>query len=319
MKFNTFEMTKLKIETVKKIVAKKIKIKEASFMLDVSRQSIGKWVAIYKLEGEHGLLPKKSGPKSGHAYNKTDIKTENHIIKIAQENPFKGPDWIADELYSHHEIKLNQSTVYRILKRSGVRYYTNYRHKRRKKKKYCLDMPGREIQLDTCYPFGYQKKAIVYDAIDDCSRWVFARVMENKTEETTIEFLKELIQKAPFNIEAIRTDRGTEFSSNVEEFLRQQGIELRRNPAYTPQHNGKIERYHRTFKEDSVSYWNFNASLDELNYELTKWLSYYNYNKRHTGLGMNKMTPVEKLTYAMIYKSFNPNLNVNLILQQNKF
>ena len=314
MKCNTYEMTQLKIKLVKELVQKKRKIKEISELLEVDRKTVGRWKAAFLFEGEAGLLPKKPGPKDGTAWNKTDDELEELICEVARKHPFKGPDWITDQL----TISIDQSTVYRILKRKKVRYYYDYRHKRRKKKSYCLSWPGEELQLDTCYPFGYSRKAIVYDVIDDCSRWVFARVMEGKTEECTIEFLKQLIEAAPFTIKAIRTDQGTEFGKKVTEFLRQQGIEHRKNPAYTPQHNGKIERYHRTFKEEEALFWPFNAPVEELNYRLSLWLGFYNHQKKHTGLGMNKMTPIQKMTYTLINDSFMQSENGTLILQENK-
>ena len=172
------------------------------------------------------------------------------------------------------------------------------------------------MQLDTCYPFGYQRRAIVYDIIDDCSRWAFARVLGGKTQEDTILFLKELLEKVPFKIQAIRTDQGTEFGNKVRKFLNKQGIELRKNPPYTPQHNGKIERYHRTFKENEACFWAFRAPINELNCNLQLWLNYYN-NKKHTGLGMNKMTSVQKIAYTIINDSFYQDKNGTLILQQN--
>lgn len=279
----SYEMTKLKIQTVKKIVNREITITEAIKIIDVSRQSISKWIAKYKFGGEKELKPKKPGPKNQNVWNKTISFLEEKIIEIAENKPFKGPNWITDQI----EEKINQSTIYRILKRNNIRYYQNYKHSRRKRKSYCLEKVGQELQLDTCFPFGYQRKEVVFDCIDDCSRWIFAEVMPDKTTQSAIEFVKKVIAKAPFRIEAFRTDRGTEFSKEFEEFLNSQGIELRRNPPYTPQHNGKIERYHRTFKEEVVSCWNFNAPIDELNFYIFQWTSFYNYRKKHTGLGMN--------------------------------
>jgi IS30 family transposase len=307
-------MKQLKIKLVKEIVSKKRKVAEVAEILEVDRKTVGRWKWQYIYGGEAALVPKKSGPKNGTAWNRTSEEIESMVSEIAKKNPFKGPVWISDQL----TLEIDQTTVYRILKRNGVRYYSDYKHTRRKKKSYCLSYPGQELQLDTCFPFGYQKQAVVYDTVDDCSRWAFARVMPNRKEETTIQFLKELIERAPFNVQAIRTDQGTEFSSHVEEFLTSQGIELRRNPPYTPQHNGKVERYHRTFKEQAACFWHFHASLESLNLELQKWLFYYNYKRKHTGLGMDKMTPIQKISYTIIQDSFFHDKNGTLILQQNK-
>ena len=307
----------MKEKMLTKVVNKEMKLCELADHFDVTRQAASKWLSKYKFGGMAELVPKKSGPKSGTTWNRTTKKIEDRAIEIARNNPFKGPDWISDTLLEE-DIKIEQTTVYRILKRRGERYYSNYKYKRRKKKAYCLDSPGREVQLDCCFPWGHQKQAIIFDAIDDCSRWVFGKLYQDHTADSTIKFLKELIERAPFDIKAIRTDQGTEFiNGKVKKFLEDRGIEHKKNPPYTPQHNGKIERFHQTLKNESVHFdWFFHDDLDTLNYKLRLFLDFYNNKKRHTGLGMNKLTPAQKMAYATLHNSLN--LNVNLILQQNK-
>ena len=315
--YPTEQLLLMKEKLLKKVLKKEMKIAEVAEILGVTRQSVSKWLAKYRYGGITELVPEKSGPKSGTCWNRTSEEVENRVMEIAREYIFKGPDWISDELFEEG-ININQSTIYRILKRKKVRYYTDYKHKRRKKKAYCLDSPGREIQIDCCFPWGYQRKAVVFDAIDDCSRWVFGKVYKNHVAETTIEFLQELIAAAPFEIKAIRTDQGSEFvNRKVRDFLLARGIEHKVNPPYTPQHNGKIERFHQTFKNDAGLHdWYFEDDLETLNFKFKLYLDFYNNFRRHSGLGMNKLTPTQKIAYAIIHNSFSQ--NVNLIPQQNK-
>jgi len=35
-------------------------------------------------------------------------------------------------------------------------------------------MAGKELQMDTKYPFGYKQGKVIYTIIDDATRWVFA-------------------------------------------------------------------------------------------------------------------------------------------------
>jgi hypothetical protein len=76
-------------------------------------------------------------------------------------------------------IKIDQSTIYRILKRKNIRYYDDYSREKRKRKKdiklYVLDNPGREVQLDTSFPYGRRRKLVIYSAIDDCTRKVYSK------------------------------------------------------------------------------------------------------------------------------------------------
>ena len=311
------QLIHMKAKMLQQVVDKEMQLNKVAEYFDVSRQAASKWLAKYKYGGIAELVPKKSGPKTGAAWNKTDSAIEDRVVEVARENPYKGPDWISDELFEEG-VDVEQTTVYRILKRKGERYYKDYKYKRKKKKSYCLDTPGREVQIDCCFPWGYQKDAVVFDGIDDCSRWVFGRIYADHTADSTIAFLRELIDKAPFRIIAIRTDQGKEFiNGKVKAFLESRGIEHRENPPYTPQHNGKIERFHQTLKNDAVYFnWYFDDDLDTLNYKLTQYLHFYNYGRRHSGIGMNKLTPAQKIAYSLIHNSFSP--YVNLMLQQNR-
>jgi transposase InsO family protein len=308
----------MKKRKLDQLLKKELKVKDLMKDFDVSTQTISKWKAKYIFGGIAELQPKKPGQKSGTCWNKTEENIENKIMEIAKEYLFKGPDWIAEKLLETENIKINQSTVYRILKRKKVRYFREYKRKKRKVKSYCLAYPGQEVQLDCSFPFGYEKKAVVYDAIDDCSRFVFGQVYKDHTAQSTILFLKQLIKRSPFIISAIRTDCGREFlNKDVKLFLEENNIEHRINPPYTPQHNGKIERFHRTLKDDSVYVdWFFKDDLETLNYKFSLFLDFYNFQRKHTGLGMNKITPIQKL--RKFYSNISPSKNVNLILQQNK-
>jgi transposase InsO family protein len=138
------------------------------------------------------------------------------------------------------------------------------------------DIPGRELQVDASFPWGYQKKVVVFTAIDDASRIVYSSIFENHNEVSTMTFLSELISKVPFPIRAIRTDQGREYSRRVQNFLEINHIEHNKNPAYTPQHNGKVERYHRTMKENCTDFWKWNDDIETCGYSLKLWTDYYN-------------------------------------------
>lgn len=305
---------------LKEILLKQRRVKEVAAILGVKRETVSRWLAKYRFEGVDGICPRRPGPKKGSmAVNRTNEEKEALICLYAEKNPYRGPQGIADILEEEQNIKMDQSTVYRILKRKKVRYGMYYKGLKRKRKAYCLMEPGEEIQMDVNFPFGYARKERMFDAIDDCSRLVHGKVMSGHSQKEAKEFVDELILAMPFTIKAIRTDCGREFGKGFMEHLAKLGIEHRKNPPYTPQHNGKIERYHRTFKEREGYSWPFAASVDELNYRLGLWLDHYNFRQRHGGLGMNRLTPAQKVLYASFYKPLQPHLkNVTGTLQLNK-
>jgi len=300
---NYWNMTELRIKLVKEIVNKQRKIKEVSEILGISRQSISKWKFKYIQEWESWLIPQKPWPKHGNIHNKTPRRVEEELWRIAQDNPFMWPIWIADEMISIYHFSIHPSTVYRILKRTNIRYYSWYHWTRKRRKRYVKDIPGRELQLDVSFPYWYQRKLCVYTAIDDASRYVFSKVYSHHNETSTLQFIQEVLTRSQFKVYAFRTDQWREFSRRVSQYLLKHWIEHNKNPPYTPQHNGKVERYHRTLKENCCMYWKFDATIEELNYNLTLWTDYYNSRKKHYWLWMNGLTPQKVLQN---FKLLNP-------------
>lgn len=117
------------------------------------------------------------------------------------------------------------------------------------------------------------------------------------TAENTIDFIEKILQAFPFPIQKIRTDNGKEFiAHSVRNKLKTLHIHHRTNTPYCPEENGKIERFHRTLKEKCIRpFIHTNLSQDYTQYKLSLFMNYYNYTKRHRGLGMNGLTPVQKL------------------------
>lgn len=277
------------------------KLGELVSILWVSRQTLSKWKAQFVLDGVSGLIPEKPWPKIWSlAVNRTPASVEDIVCILARKHWERWPTLLADTLEEEHWIILDSSTIWRILKRQWVRYTQNYHRLKKKKQMYVKDIPGRELQLDVSFPWWYQKRCCVYSIIDDCSRYVYSSICENRTDASAICFLSDLISKTPFRIQAIRTDQGTEFSQKVTSFLQEHDIQHIRNPAYTPQYNGKIERFHRTYKEQARIRWDYRWSNEELEYHLKLYLQYYNNRKKHRWLGMNGLTPVQKLRECWI-------------------
>ena len=197
------------------------------------------------------------------------------------------------------KIDIDPNTIFRILKRNKIRYTDNYTNTQRswKKKLYAHDLEGKEIQMDTTYPFGYGVNKVTYTAIDDATRIVYAYTYENANALNTVSFLNRLRERTPFTILKIRTDQGKEFLNNLTKiYLKENNIAHRANTPYSPEENGKIERFHGTLNSKCFRFgFKPDESLDDFNYKLTLFLHYYNYIKKHRGLGMNSHTPYERL------------------------
>ena len=57
------------------------------------------------------------------------------------------------------------------------------------------------------------KRFYQYTAIDECTRWTFRMMVDTQCEQAAFRFLDELIKAAPFRINRVKTDNGSEFTS----------------------------------------------------------------------------------------------------------
>ena len=295
----------LKENKLKEIINKEKTVTKVAEELEVSRQSIHKWLRRYRRFGVDGLIVTRK-KKHGIAHNRTTSVIEQLVVNTAQTYYGDGVETLHDRLQHEYNVTLNPVTIYRILKRNDIRYTSDYiqTKMRWKKKLFSHQTAGFELQMDTTYPFGYKQGRVIYTIIDDASRWVFAWTYETANALNTVDFIKKTLQRSPFTIQKIRTDCGKEFIARiVEDCLQKENIIHRRNTPYCPEENGKIERFHRTLNEKALRFGFYPSDpIDTTQYKLNLFLQYYNYQKRHRGLGMEGKTPMEWLTN---YKGVN--------------
>lgn len=300
---NKFDVRYMQLveEKLKAIINKTATVTDVARELSVTRQTIYTWKARYKRFGIDGLL-KQRKRRADRPHNKTSDEVEQLVINTANTYWSDGVEALADHLQRLYNLIINPTTVYRILKREGIRYGEHHPRttKRWKKQLFAHHIPGLELQMDTKYPFGYKQGRVIYTVIDDATRWVYAWTYTTANQLNTLDFIKRVQQHAPFQIQKIRTDQRQEFAAKVvRQYLEGAGIEHRFNTPYCPEENGKIERFHRTLNEKCVvTHLRPSDSLDTLQYKLTLFLHYYNWQKRHRGLGMEGMTPMQKLQTA---------------------
>jgi transposase InsO family protein len=300
----------LQQEKLDNIINKKQTVVAVANELAVSRQTVYKWLCRYKRFGIEGVTKKQGRAIGTLAHNRTPEALERCVISIAQKYHFDGSEAISDRLQQENNVTLHPTTIYRILKRNNIRYTKYYvdTKKRWKKQLFAHKIPGFELQMDTKYPHGYKQGKVIYTIIDDASRWAFVWSYQTANAENTIDFVNKVLQRAPFTIQKIRTDQGTEFvNEKLRILLQENGIVYRKNTPYCPEENGKIERFHKTLNQKGLRYgFPPRLSLEEMQYKLNLFMHYYNYEKKHRGLGMNGLTPMQKLNEAC---------SVNLSLQ----
>ena len=300
----------LLVSKLESVIKKNKTVVLVSRELGVSRQTIHKHLIRYRRFGEDGIRRIQAKGRSRVAHNRSSEALERCVIDLAREYSADGVETLADRLQYEYNTTLHPTTIYRILKRNEVRYTEQYiaTKKRWKKQLFSHQIAGQELQMDTKYPHGYKQGKVIYTIIDDASRWAFVWSYTTANAVNTEDFVKRVLKRAPFPIQKIRTDQGTEFTNlTLKELLRDQNIVHRKNTPYCSEENGKIERFHGTLNQKAFRYgFPPSQTIDQMQYKLNLFMHYYNYQKKHRGLGMDGKTPMERL---------NELASVNLTLQ----
>jgi hypothetical protein len=192
-------------------------------------------------------------------------------------------------------------TIGEILKREGL--VRKYRVKRvRYKYIKAVLMPGELLEIDVKYVPGTleDRQYFQYTADDCASRWRYLKIFENQGTWESIEFLKEVIDRFPHPIRAVKTDNHSTFTNYyngtnkrsdatvktihaLDRFCASRGIVHYLIDPGKPAQNGTVERSHR---EDEEKFYQQHAfrNLTDLRRRLRQWNMYYN-NLEHCGLG----------------------------------
>src|ERR1043166_1128344 len=183
-------------------------------------------------------------------------------------------------------LLVSESTVQHVLRRRGREVESKTPRLKTHQRRYELPIPGQRIQIDVKHAgkLNTGQKIYVFNAVDESTRYRYAKAFLNYWGETTVEFLNELVSRFPFPIQCIQTDHGREFKNQpIQTWCRENQIWHRLIPPGEKELNGKIERSHR-LDEDYFYYRAERSTIDGFNMGLGKWIIEYNTDRPHGGL-----------------------------------
>lgn len=307
MKTMVKDVKEEKYRWIKPILEKRVTIKDMAQICPFSERSLKYWLKQYKEKGLEGLENKSTRPRS----NPKDIaiRIKEEVIELRKETGLSA-------IKLHWKLKkegidIHARTIGKILKQEGL--VRKYRVKKIKYKYVKAELRiGELVEIDVKYVPGkvQGEKYYQFTAIDCKSRWRYLKIYDDFSNFSSVSFLRELIKKAPFRIEAIKTDNGSYFTNRYTGYnkstdplnpkIHMFDLECQKHNIIhylidpgKPQQNGKVERSHRSDQESFYDKIDFSTiTLEELKYQLRIWNNYYN-NLEHCGL--NGSTPNEAL------------------------
>ena len=288
------------------IINKQIKLIAAAKVFPGGKRTLERWVKAYKDNGESGLAPKSTRPRSQP--NETPIRIKERIIELRRDTKLCARK--LNYKLKKENILINDRTVGKIIKAEGL---TRKYRVRKLKYKY-IKVPlakGDLIEIDIKYvpDLISGKQYYQFTAIDCASRWRYFEVYDDFGNGSAIDFLNKLTAIVEFRIRAIKTDNGSSFTNRYTGYQKSADpmnpklhpfdlvcqrlniIHYLIDPG-KPNQNGKVERSHRTDQEMFYDRHKFKTILG-LKRALKIWNSDYN-NLEHCAL--NGRTPNEILS-----------------------
>lgn len=260
----------------------------------VSRQTVYKWVRRYRQGGEQALGDRS--PIALHSPSRVSARLERRVASLRRSRRLLG--WqIALAL------SMARSTVIKILKRLGMARLKDLQPPRITQR-YAYARPGELVHIDikklgrfrhTGHRIHGDRKQrsegvgydVLFVAVDDCSRLSKVRRYSREDGVSAADFLRRVIleyQRRKVRVDRVMTDNGKVFTSGVfQDVLKEFGVRHILTPIYTPEWNGKAERFIQTLLREwayAIAYRNSEERLSTL----PAWLRYYNQERQHTSL-----------------------------------
>ena len=232
--------------------------------------------------------------------NKTDFETEKTILQMRLENPGWGAKTIRQVLINQgYEDLPCVKTFNNILKRNGcITEEESLKHKSFLKfeKDKCnemwqTDFKGKFLMKDNNYCFPL-------DIIDDHSRFLIKIKPLKGTANVVIPCFKEAFYEYGMP-NSVLSDNGAQFAgfrqgyTQFEKWLMNHNILPIHGRIKHPQTQGKIERFHRTMKQELLNH-NIFTDINDADITLQNWRMKYNNVRPHEALNMKCPAEVYK-------------------------
>lgn len=290
---------------VKTLLETELTIAELAPQYHVGESTIRDWLnkIDYNLCNLERLKPQSPGLLDRKKPIITDFPdwVQQEILRLEKEHPTMGALKVKQYFFRHHQLILSEKKIYFFLKEKGILEERNKSKKdeiKEHNRRFEYPYPLAAVQLDLLtVVLSNKSKIYLVTFIDDYSRYILlSQFIKTKTMNDVIRLLMQTI-KLHGVMDTIICDKGSEFVSwqsftAFEERLCELDIELIASGPDTPQNQGKIERWHQTYRNECEHVIGCFDSYVQAQYESDRFVNYYNYERPHQGIG--GLTPADR-------------------------
>lgn len=254
--------------------------------LTLSPAKFYRWKQRYGKANEHnGKIPR-------------DFWLEEHerqaILDFHEQHPLEGYRRLSFMMLDQGVVAVSPSSVYRVLRAAGRLDRWNPKPSSKGKGFGQPTAPHRHWHTDVAYVNVGGTFYYFTGVLDGYSRYLLHwELRESMTEEDLEIVLQRAIERFPEARPRIISDNGSAFiARDFKTFIRETGMTHVRTSPYYPQSNGKIERFHRTIKNDALR--RFEPSdPEQARQVIARFVEHYNEVRLHSAIGY--VTPADML------------------------
>lgn len=254
--------------------------------IGLSRRKYHDWIQRFGLANEHN----RKVPRD-HWLEEWEKQA---IINYFKEYPLEGYRRLCFMMLDADIVAVSPSSVYRVLSQAGL--LLPWEPKKSKKGNGFIQPlePHDHWHIDFSYLNISGTFFYLCSVLDGCSRYVVAwEIGESMKSQDAALVLQRAREKYPQAAPRIISDNGPQFiAKDFKEYIRHwQTSHVYTSPHY-PQSNGKLERFHRTLKEDCLRP-QTPLTLEDARRVTGQYIEHYNEVRLHSGIGF--ITPQAKL------------------------
>lgn len=286
-----------KYEIIQLVENSTLSVRKTLDRLDIHKSTFYNWLKRYQDFGIDGLEDQKPIPQA--VWNRIAEEHRDAVIELALEKPDLSPREIAVTYLDEKAYFISESSVYRLLKEQDLITSPAYILMEASDK---FQQPTHRVnemwQTDFTYfkiiGWGWYYLSTV---LDDYSRFIVAwRLCTTMSATDVSDTLDDALSFTGLDSIKVKhkprllSDNGPCYiSGELSDYLEQQGMTHTRGRPYHPQTQGKIERWHRSMKNQILL---DNYYLPgELKEQLHRFVDYYNHERYHESL--NNLTPAD--------------------------
>lgn len=216
------------------------------------------------------------------------------IVAFYIEHPAEGYRRLTYIMLDADIVAVSPSSVYRVLRDAGLLKPWNGKPSLKGTGFVQPLAPHEHWHVDVSYINICGTFYYLCSQLDGCSRFIVNwDIRETMTEGDVEIIIQKAREKYPEAKPRIISDNGPQFiAKDFKEFIRICGMtHVRTSPNY-PQSNGKIERWHKTIKQECIRP-GTPLSLDDARRLVAEYVDYYNMVRLHSAIGY--VTPSDKL------------------------